>query len=1154
MRKALKISGIIVAALAALILLAFASLPLLLNSRIVTDLVDRYAAEYIDGELEYSGLHISLYRDFPLVEITLENAALTYPHERFSQYDLAPAPNRLLDAGRGVSRDTLARFRTFSAAADVQKLLRGEISIHKIALSGFAAYAHDYGDAANWNMFRLPESEPDSSAFELPWVQLRELRIDGSPQLVYTAQSRDVYAAMRFRSLDLSGRARLSADQIHLHDLHLAADSLRLFGQIPQDTLSVRLDRLRLDEPKPMEFDLSLSAEALVRTAALGRIDLPLRLDGRVGIGWSPEQIDIDLPRLDARVAQLPLHAEGSFSLCPDRIGMDLSAQITDCPIDSLQRLYLDRYLELSRDIKTNARLTLTAEASGTYSAKSLPAVKICASIPQSHTYYRAMDLGADLLVDIDASISPSRRVDARIHKFKARIPGLDLHLDGSASDLLGRNPHYVLSACADAEAEPLMRFVPASIGVGEAVGSAHLDFEARVTQEELRTYQFRKADISGSLTSDSLHIVMPADSIDATLFSSRMQLGSNEAGLRINADFDSVYVSKGEQMQARIREMRNGAQIVKVESQGQLVPRLFASSDNGPIFVRLGANRVGLRDANIWLAAEKRVRRSMQRRRAELDSLQARNPDVPRADLAARMMQQEPRRQPRGGAGLADSDLSIALDTTWSRMLRDWTPSGSIESSGGFIATPRMPLRTRLTAVSAEFDDNEFSIDSVGIVSGTSDLRASGYVQGLRRALFRRGVIDAQLNLESRRLNINELVAALQAGNPDPDAADPADEQDESFVTDTLQDARIDRDRIPLVLVPGNIRATLGVQADTVDYAELQVGPVLAVARFQDRTAQLLGTHIVSDMGRIGMDAYYSTRNRQEISAGVNLLLQDMKAHDIIQLLPSVDSLMPVIKSFEGLLGCQLSATAQIDTNMNVVIPSVDGLLRISGKNLEVKEAGELKRITRLLLFRNKDIGHISDLHVDAVVHDSKIEVFPFELGVDRYRLALLGMQGFDKSMYYHISVLSSPLPIRFGINVFGSLDNWKFSVGRARWRDGGVPVYTQQLDSVQVNIARGIRDIFNTGVQRVRDYNAARPQFDFAQDAGQLSQEESEQVHDLVLAAELEEQDAALSKAVDDAIAAATKETDEMMKVYAEQIYDKKILRKMERLNKKQ
>ena len=51
MKKALRIVGIVVAALLGLVLLVLAALPLVLNSRVVTNIVDKYAAEYIDGDL-----------------------------------------------------------------------------------------------------------------------------------------------------------------------------------------------------------------------------------------------------------------------------------------------------------------------------------------------------------------------------------------------------------------------------------------------------------------------------------------------------------------------------------------------------------------------------------------------------------------------------------------------------------------------------------------------------------------------------------------------------------------------------------------------------------------------------------------------------------------------------------------------------------------------------------------------------------------------------------------------------------------------------------------------------------------------------------------------------------------------------------------------
>ena len=1125
MKKALRISGIVVAALLGLVLLVLAALPLLLNSKVVTNLVDKYAAEYIDGDLEYARIRIHLYRDLPRVGITLEDVALTYPHGKFAAYDTVPAPSPLLDAGRGVLKDTLAKFGRLSLSADAVRLIRDrEIRVERLALERFAAFAHDYGEAANWDIIRLPEQQDTAqTGFDLPWIHLKELRIDGSPRVVYTAQRDGVYASAGFDRLSVQGEAKLASEEIRHRNVRLALDSLQVDGHIPGDTVLARLHHLRLDQVAERGFGLSLAADALLRTGAYGEMAVPLRAEGRVGYDLQPGRTALDIPGLDVRLAHVPLRAEGKAVLQQGRIDVDAEAHVTDCPVDSLQRSYLDRFIPISRDIRTDARLSIDLKADGSYSEHSIPRLTARVRLPSTNAFYRRMDLGGNLALDLDAEMTPSKRLDARIRTLKARIPGLYARVDGTVHDLLGRNPRYALQARADASLGALKNFVPASIGIDQAEGDVHLDLKANVSQRELNRYEFQKADVTGTLTGDSLHLTIPRDSIDALLYNPNVLVGSNEAGIRLNADFDSLYFHRGVTLQARVRGMRNGAQVIKVPVEGQLVPQIFASTDNEEIFAKIGSTRLGLNNSSIWASAQKRVGRESGRR----------GPVRRRSDFA-------------------DSDITIVLDSTYSRLWNEWAPSGSIVAEGGFLASPRLPLRTRLTMLSAEFDDSELDIDSVGVVCGTSDLKAAGYVQGIREALFRHGILEAQLNAESNRLNINELIAALQEGSRDIGEVAVADERDESFVTDTLEDARIDKEKMQLVVVPGNIKATVGVQADTVDYAELQVGPVLAVARMQDQTAQLLGTHVISDIGRIAMDAYYSTRSKQDIAAGVNVRLADVKAHDIIQLLPRVDSLMPVLKSFEGRLDCDLSATTQLDTNMNVVIPSLDGLLRISGHDLEVKDAGDLRRITRLLLFRNKNIGHIDDLSVDAVVHDSKLEVFPFELGVDRYRLALQGLQGFDRSMYYHISILRSPFLLRFGINLFGSLDNWKFQLGRARYREGRVPAYTQQLDSVQINIARGIRDVFDSGVRRVQAFNDM--QSVVTVDDEPLSLEEQLQVDDLELAAEMEDLDALLEAEVNAALEAAAKDTEQLIQEYTEQAYDKRILRKMQQMNKKQ
>ena len=75
-------------------------------------------------------------------------------------------------------------------------------------------------------------------------------------------------------------------------------------------------------------------------------------------------------------------------------------------------------------------------------------------------------------------------------------------------------------------------------------------------------------------------------------------------------------------------------------------------------------------------------------------------------------------------------------------------------------------------------------------------------------------------------------------------------------------------------------------------------------------------------------------------------------------------------------------------------------------------------------------------------------------------------GLQNFDQTFRYHVSVLKSPIPFRFGINIFGSFDDWKYRIGKAQYKSTNVPVFTAQIDTLQMNLVSSIHNIFSKGV----------------------------------------------------------------------------------------
>ena len=280
------------------------------------------------------------------------------------------------------------------------------------------------------------------------------------------------------------------------------------------------------------------------------------------------------------------------------------------------------------------------------------------------------------------------------------------------------------------------------------------------------------------------------------------------------------------------------------------------------------------------------------------------------------------------------------------------------------------------------------------------------------------------------------------------------------------------------LIVVPANIDAKVTLEASGIHYDSLDVTWAAADIAMKQRTLQITNALAASNMGDIYFEGFYSTKSKKDIKAGFDLNLVDITAEKVITLFPAVDTLMPMLKAFAGDLDCELAATSEVDTCMNLILPSIDGVMKISGKDLSISnESKEFQKIAKMMFFRNKKGAFVDKMAVTGMVRDNVLEVFPFVLDVDRYTLAASGLQHLDESFSYHLSVIKSPLLVKFGVNIWGDdFDHIKYGLGRAKYKNVNVPVFTKQLDTVQYSLLASIHNIFELGVERAIAENQAQ------------------------------------------------------------------------------
>ena len=1080
-----------------------------LSEKVLTGIVNRYAAGYVDGDFKFGKASLSMFRRFPSATITLEDFTITYPADRFDLHEKKGVQSHLTFRGCGQEKDTLASFRRFTASLNMPSLLAGTIHIPHIRLDRPRIFAHSYADgSANWNMFNFgQEDEPEvqdstsDTSGHLPKIVLGRIAMTGSPHIVYTDSRDTIFALINLKRIGFNGK--INTRKASGSKVGLTLDSMLVAGRMGRDTMSVGIEKLHLHEHSG-HIDVSAAAKAYMASGAFGRMMVPFDMNGVISIHDGNEPV-IKTEDFKIDVAYIPIIANAEVKFGEKRTSMKAQAKIKNCQAGVILDRYADNFIPELKKFDIKGEISALASCEGQYNHES-------------------------------GSLSG---LSARIEKLDITANGLDLMASGQVDNLTGSDPEIEIDGGLFADLDSLGRFIPDSLSVAvSGAVEAHVKGKAKLSQ--LNLYNFSNSSMTAELLGEGVVFKMPSDSINADIDGLRIVLGPETitskrdpsrsfklvgvtgelakadisyknditlktSNFRISAknameqdvEIDSTslhpfsgVISAGrltfrdsEGASIRLDSTRNSFRIFPKKGEAK-VPVLTLTSRNNRIFLRADVNRAMISDASLRVNAALNTVERRQKMKAFRDSLARVYPDVPRDSLFRHMMAQKgPRRQIPDWMKEDDfrkQDIDISLDKTLAGYFRDWDLKGSLNVGRGLVMTPYFPLKNVLQGFDLNFTNDKVAIGKFGIKSGDSDISVTGELTGLNRALLgRRGALKLDVDIKSEGMDAVQLLAAYTKGssfNPETFKG-KTDVSDEDFLEQVVTDTSSAAVSPALIVVPANLVADVSVDASDIRYNDLHMNKVTAGLVMKERCVQITDTKALTNMGDITLEGFYATRSKQDLKTGFNINFKDITAEKVISLMPAIDTIMPLLKSFGGLLNCEVAATARLDTNMNLVLPSIDGVLRIGGENLTISNSDTFKSLAKLLMFRNKKQGRINKMTVEGVINDNRLEVFPFILEMDRYTLGLSGVQNMDMSFRYHASLIKSPFLIKLGIDLYGQdFDHMKFKLGKAKYKNKNVPVFSTVIDQTKVNLVESIRNIFDKGVDNAIRDNAAQ------------------------------------------------------------------------------
>ena len=331
MKKALKITGIVLASLVGVVLImAGIASALITSSGWLTKQVKKYAPEFVTCQTELGKADLTLFKTFPNVGIDIENVALINP--------MVGSPS-----------DTLANIDDLTVVLDLKKLLKEkEIVIRKCILED--AFVNLYIDTLGNNNFNVFKTKEDNDTTKTTFdylVDIEEVKLKNT-DLIYTDNRNEMTAHSRGLNLDLKGKMQdkdIDADlSLNAEDLTLKMKAIQLAlntldlgfdGKVAQydqidGTLKLTTPDicLNLNEPYLKHDTLSLNLPVLfslndmkghLEKAQIGLNRYIIDVDGDVAIA---ENNDVNL---DLALNTNTLVVEDVLTYLPEKVQQKLS-------------------------------------------------------------------------------------------------------------------------------------------------------------------------------------------------------------------------------------------------------------------------------------------------------------------------------------------------------------------------------------------------------------------------------------------------------------------------------------------------------------------------------------------------------------------------------------------------------------------------------------------------------------------------------------------------------------------------------------------------------------------------------------------------------------------------------------------------------------
>ena len=389
--------------------------------------------------------------------------------------------------------------------------------------------------------------------------------------------------------------------------------------------------------------------------------------------------------------------------------------------------------------------------------------------------------------------------------------------------------------------------------------------------------------------------------------------------------------------------------------------------------------------------------------------------------------------------------------------MLLKWNPKLTVKMQQAIVDLDDWEEEIQIPEIDFAYTNKDCKIGQSKLIIGNSDFALTGELRNISRWMRKRGTLEGELNFVSEQTDADQLLALLSADQG------LEEERGEEATKQEGEEVKSEEAKEPF-LVPDNIDLVLNTQikkATAFGQTATNLGGKIYV---KNGTLVLEEIGLICNAAKLQLTAMYRTPRRNHIYVGFDYHMVDVNIQELLGMIPQLDSMMPMLRSFKGEAEFHLAAETYTNAQYEIKPSTIRGAASIFGKDLVVLDNKTFSTISKLLMFSKKTENKVDSISAEMTLYKKEIDVYPFCVSIDNYMVALGGRHNLDMTFNYDVNVLS---PIYLGVNVSGNLDDLDIKLAPCKFAKDFKPRFHRKVDTQSAELRNLIRESMRKNVK---------------------------------------------------------------------------------------